>query len=73
MEEEVVNQLAALTTLTMLVGSSAWAQTTAPAPGGATGAPATGGGIGDYWWIILIVIVAALALWYFMRRNRSGV
>jgi LPXTG-motif cell wall-anchored protein len=29
--------------------------------------------IGDYWWLILIVVVAALALWYFLRRNRSGV
>jgi LPXTG-motif cell wall-anchored protein len=68
-----VSQLATLSTLVMLVASSAWAQTTAPAPGGSTGAPATGSGIGDYWWLILIVVIAAIALWYFMRRNRPGV
>jgi LPXTG-motif cell wall-anchored protein len=70
-EEEVVNQLAALTTIAFLVASSAWAQTTAPAPGGA--GAASGSGISDYWWLILIVAVAALAMWYFLRRNRSGV
>jgi hypothetical protein len=55
-------------TLTILIVSSALAQT--PTPG--TPAPeGTAGGAANWWWIILLVIIVAAAIWYFMRsRNR---
>ncbi|HEX2556120.1 MAG TPA: hypothetical protein VHL98_20670 [Microvirga sp.] len=59
-----MGQLSAFVTFVFLTASPAWAQTAAP---GAAGR----GGIGDYWWIILLVL-AALAIWYFMKRNRRG-
>ncbi len=64
-----MSKLTALTTFMVLAVSSAWAQTSTPAPGsppaGDTGA--TGGGFADYWWIILLVVIVAAAIWYFSQ------
>ncbi len=73
-----MSKLTALTTLMVLAVSSAWAQTSTPAPGATPGTPpagdagATGGGFADYWWVILLVVIIAAAIWYF-ARSRSRV
>lgn len=70
-----MGQLATLATFMVLAVSSAWAQTpapTTPAPGAPAG-DAAGGGWADYWWVILLVVIVAIAIWYFMRRNRTSV
>ncbi|WP_157934610.1 hypothetical protein [Microvirga ossetica] len=70
-----MSHLTALIGFIFLAVSSAWAQTSAPAPGATPGSPpagVTGGGIMDYWWVILLVVIIAAAVWYFSRgRNRE--
>jgi hypothetical protein len=68
-----MSHLTASIAFIFLAISSAWAQTTAPAPGatpGAGGTAGTSGGMADYWWVILLVVVIAAAIWYFSRGRK---
>ena len=68
-------QVAALTTTLLAWSALALAQTSpgTPAAPGAGTATDTATGSGMNWlWIIIVLAIIAAAVWYFMRRRRSG-
>ena len=68
-------QLSALTTVLLVWNAFAVAQTapgTPAAPGAGTTTDTTAGSGLNWLWIIIVLAIIAAAVWYFMRRRRSG-
>ena len=68
-------QVSALTTSLLVWSALALAQTSpsTPAAPGAGTTTSTAAGSGMNWlWIIIVLAIIAAAVWYFMRRRRSG-
>ena len=60
----------------VVVLTSAYAQTTGGGAGTAGGAGPAGGagassGLATYWWLIPVVLVIAVAIWMLSRRRRT--
>jgi hypothetical protein len=68
-------QLSALTTILLVWSALAVAQTapgTPAAPGAGTTTDTTAGSGMNWLWIIIVLAIIIAAVWYFMRRRRSG-
>jgi hypothetical protein len=68
-------QVSALTTILLMWSALASAQTTPgtpAAPGAGTTTTTTADSGMNWLWIIIVLAIIAAAVWYFMRRRRSG-
>jgi LPXTG-motif cell wall-anchored protein len=68
-------QVSALTTILLVWSALASAQTTPgtpAAPGAGTTTTTTADSGMNWLWIIIVLAIIAGAVWYFMRRRRSG-
>jgi hypothetical protein len=68
-------QVSALTTILLVWSALASAQTTPgtpAAPGAGTTTTTTADSGMNWLWIIIVLAIIAAAVWYFMRRRRSG-
>jgi LPXTG-motif cell wall-anchored protein len=68
-------QVSALTTALLVWSALASAQTTPgtpAAPGAGTTTTTTADSGMNWLWIIIVLAIIAAAVWYFMRRRRSG-